>query len=65
VRISSCVACQHGNHDQHQRVIQAVPAGLLGGVVCGCKGECQGKPEPHIQREVNLIRGALAKARPS
>jgi hypothetical protein len=63
VRIGTCVACQYGNHEGHQRVLQSVPEGMLGGAVCGCKGECQGKPEPHIQRQVDLINRAMRKPR--
>jgi hypothetical protein len=62
-RIGSCIACQHGDHKRHQRVIQSVPEGMLGGAVCGCEGECQGKSESYIPRQADLINRAMRKVR--
>ncbi len=59
VRISTCIGCQYGHHCDHVRVIQGVPEGVIGGVVCGCKGECEGNPDPHIQKQFKSIAEAL------
>lgn len=40
-RIGECAACQVGDHKRHRRIVQAVPEGMMGGVICTCKGECQ------------------------
>lgn len=40
MRIGTCIPCQYGDHDGHVEIIQAVPEGMMGGAVCGCKGEC-------------------------
>lgn len=39
--ITTCAACQMGDHDRHQHVVQPVPEGVLGGSVCGCQGDCK------------------------
>lgn len=63
VRIGMCTSCQHGDHEGHQRVVQAAPEGMMGGVVCGCKGECQGKPARHVQRQMDVIARAMRTRR--
>ena len=40
VEIIYCIACQYGRHEDHTEVIQTVPDGMLGGMVCPCRGEC-------------------------
>jgi len=40
VLLTYCIPCQHGDHEHHHEVVQAVPEGMLGGVKCRCKGEC-------------------------
>ena len=40
VFIGRCIPCQHGQHDGHYEVIEAVSDGVLGGAICGCKGDC-------------------------
>jgi hypothetical protein len=41
MRLGRCWACQAGDHKHHKRIVEAAPKGMLGGVVCPCKGECQ------------------------
>ena len=40
MRLGYCIACQHGRHERHREVIQAVPEGMMGGAKCRCEGEC-------------------------
>jgi hypothetical protein len=40
-RNTICHACEDGDHKRHQRVVQAVSPGMLGGSVCVCQGECK------------------------
>ena len=61
--IVQCIGCQFGDHEQHRRTVQAVPEGVIGGTVCLCEGECQGKPAPAIQRQIDLIRSSLSRVR--
>lgn len=65
VRIGMCVACQYGRHEEHRRVIQSVPEGMLGGAVCGCQGECQGRPTKAVQRQIDQGAAAMRRAAPS
>ena len=39
-RIGLCWACRSGDHKHHQKVVRSVPKGMMGGVICGCKGDC-------------------------
>lgn len=41
-RNSICQGCRFGDHSKHRRVIQGSP-GIIGGVVCVCRGECEDK----------------------
>lgn len=38
--IADCIPCQYGHHDQCQGVYEPAPKGMIGGAMCGCKGEC-------------------------
>lgn len=56
-----CGPCQMGEHDRHYRVVQAVPEGMLGGVVCMCEGECVERGprhDPQIDAVVDMLRSA-------
>ena len=45
MRIDKCLGCKLGDHSRHNEVVKSAPEGVLGGVRCFCKGECQGKPD--------------------
>jgi hypothetical protein len=51
VLLTYCIPCQHGDHDGHYEVIQAVPEGMLGGQRCPCRGECieRAKAQPDLR----------------
>ena len=51
-RNQECSGCQMGNHKRHRRVVQAVPEGMIGGVVCPCKGECKDKTWEDMARSI-------------
>jgi hypothetical protein len=57
VRIGTCIPCQYGNHERCQKVMQAVPKGMLGGAICGCKGECQENREARRALYLRRISG--------
>lgn len=44
-----CPACQHGDHEHHTEVVQAVPEGMIGGAQCPCEGECAGRRSPQVE----------------
>jgi hypothetical protein len=47
-----CSACQFGRHAEHQRVVQAVPEGMMGGAMCPCTGDCAGN-EPAYMKKIH------------
>jgi hypothetical protein len=60
-RISECDGCRMGDHKRHRRVIQAVPPGMMGGVVCGCRGECVKRGprhDPQVDMIMRMVRDA-------
>jgi hypothetical protein len=59
VRITECIACQAGDHDGHEEVVQAVPEGVMGGAKCLCRGECQGRPSGAFAEIAEIARFAL------
>jgi hypothetical protein len=63
MRLTTCISCQAGHHAGHQRVVQRVPEGMLGGAVCTCNGECEGKPSGPFAAQVRKINRAMRKAR--
>lgn len=38
--LTYCIPCQHGHHERHHEIVQAVPEGVMGGARCRCGGEC-------------------------
>jgi len=38
--VHDCIPCQHGFHEEHHRIVQTVPEGMMGGQECHCEGEC-------------------------
>jgi hypothetical protein len=38
-----CNACQMGDHDGCQKIMQYPPEGGVGGIICSCKGECRNR----------------------
>jgi hypothetical protein len=52
MRLTTCSACQMGDHKRHVKRVEKVPDGMLGGSICPCKGECKGKntPESFLRR---------------
>lgn len=41
---ADCPSCQHGDHSDHDPRWGVRP-GLIGGVVCGCTGDCSARAE--------------------
>jgi hypothetical protein len=64
VLLAFCSACKAGNHREHNRVVQAAPEGVMGGVACPCKGECEAMPleqrDPQMARLLSGFRSALS-----
>lgn len=59
VLLGICGDCQYGNHDDHRRVIQAAPEGMLGGSACRCEGECtDGR---YIPQQFKALKAAFAR----
>lgn len=57
--LSVCSPCIDGDHEHHYRIIQAVPEGTYGGVVCKCNGECvDGR---YALEHIKLIQDLLAE----
>lgn len=52
--IHDCIPCQHGDHDGHQRIVQAAPKGMMGGQECHCEGECRNKKTQKTPTEKTL-----------
>jgi hypothetical protein len=49
-----------GRHDEHHRVIQAAPEGMIGGSACRCEGECiDGR---YVPRQFEAIHAAVQRA---
>lgn len=61
MRFGLCNACRLGDHKNHRRSVVRAPEGVLGGVVCDCKGECRDvTPEERLER---MGVGALNRPR--
>ncbi len=51
--VTTCIPCQHGNHDQCGKGMSAPITGLIGsGSSCPCKGECRGPGSGTLERTV-------------
>jgi hypothetical protein len=59
--IGRCLPCQFGRHDEHYEVIQAVPEGVMGGAVCGCKGECRNQPVEQVEKALEALSAHYAE----
>lgn len=55
MRYGTCNACRLGDHENHERSVVRAPPGMMGGVVCNCKGECRDVPPE--QRVRDLLGG--------
>ncbi len=65
-RLDECDGCRMGDHKRHYRVIQAVPEGMMGGVVCDCRGECVKRgprSEPYLERIAEMMADAYNQER--
>lgn len=66
--IHDCIPCQHGDHDACMGVVEKPPPGVIGGWICGCKGECRERDvaKPTVEGWVLAkmeARAAAAEAR--
>lgn len=60
VLLTICSACRGGKHDEHRRVIQAAPKGMIGGSACRCEGECvDGR---YVPKQFTNIHAAVVRA---
>lgn len=53
-RLGECNGCKVGDHKRHRRVVQAVSKGMMGGVICPCKGECRDKTAEQMARDLGM-----------
>jgi hypothetical protein len=61
MHLTLCLACQAGDHAHHQRVLQPVQEGVMGGAECRCEGECV---RPASERYIEGVTGPFKQARP-